>query len=238
MSKPIIYTKNLGTIDYKEAWDYQQSVHKELVDIKLANRKKEEKTVGKHRLILCEHPPVYTLGKSGSMDHLLLNEPELEERDISFYKINRGGDITHHGPGQLVAYPILDLDYFFTDVHLYVRKLEETIIQLLDSYGIKAGRIPDYTGVWIQQSEELWVKICAIGVHLSRWVTMHGLALNVNNDLDYFNQIIPCGIVDSNKEVTSIKKQLGHEVDMDELKSRFVKLFAQEFEANITSYDQ
>lgn len=217
----IVEYKGLGTIDYKECWDYQETLFKEVVDLKLANRDLPEAAhhPPKHYLIFCEHPHVYTLGKSGSEDNLLANQAKLEAEDATFYKINRGGDITYHGPGQLVGYPIFDLDHFFTDIHKYLRFLEESIIMTLAEYGIKAGRVDGWTGVWLDVDDmQKARKICAIGVKCSRWVTMHGFAVNVNSDLNYFKNIIPCGIQD--KAVTSLSNELGHEVDMEEFKAK------------------
>ena len=206
---------DLGTIDYQEAWDYQEKLFKEVIDIKLANRDKpdDQQIPTPNYLIFCEHPHVYTLGKSGSAQNLLLDAKGLEEKQATYYKINRGGDITYHGPGQLVCYPIIDLDNFFEDIHKYLRLLEEAIIVTLDHFGINAGRIEKLTGVWIDFDSEDSNgprnprKICAMGVRSSRWVTMHGLALNVNTNLEYFGNIIPCGIDD--KAVTSMEKELA-----------------------------
>ena len=206
---------DLGTIDYQEAWDYQEKLFKEVIDIKLANRDKpdDQQIPTPNYLIFCEHPHVYTLGKSGSAQNLLLDAKGLEEKQATYYKINRGGDITYHGPGQLVCYPIIDLDNFFEDIHKYLRLLEEAIIETLDHFGINAGRIEKLTGVWIDFDSEDSNgprnprKICAMGVRSSRWVTMHGLALNVNTNLEYFGNIIPCGIDD--KAVTSMEKELA-----------------------------
>ncbi len=226
--------KDLGVISYKKAWDFQQGLHNKLVDTKRENRKLKD--AGKellpveHHLIFCEHPPVYTLGKSGSSEHLLLNETGLEEKGIEFFKINRGGDITFHGPGQIVGYPIFDLDQFFTDVHKYVRFLEEAVIRTLAEYGIEGMQIKEYTGVWLP--EKGWIpkrKICAIGVHLSRWVTLHGFAFNINTDLTYFTNIIPCGINDKDKSVTSLAVELGMKVDMEEVKQKLKYHFAELF---------
>ena len=232
-SIPKVFINDLGRIDYQEAWDYQGVLHKSLIDKKLANRKIEETADREpviHHFLFCEHEPVYTLGKSGSIDHLLLNEQGLNEKGISFYKINRGGDITFHGPGQVVGYPIFDLDEFFTDVHQYVRYIEEVIIRMLAEYGIEGTREEGYTGVWLAADAVLPKrKICAIGVHLSRWVTMHGFALNVNTDLKYFNFIVPCGIKDDDKVVTTMALELGRPVDMEEVKAKIIKHFAQLF---------
>jgi lipoyl(octanoyl) transferase len=183
-------------------------------------------------LLFVEHPNVYTLGKSGDSSHLLINETQLEEKKATYYKINRGGDITYHGPGQLVGYPILDLDYFFTDIHKYLRLLEETIILTLDEYGIKAGRSKGETGVWLDEENVFKArKICAMGVRCSRWVTMHGWGFNVNSNLDYFKNIIPCGIQD--KAVTSLNKELGHDVDLNEVKQKLKKHFSQLFDCDL-----
>lgn len=234
-----VEVQNLGLKDYQEAWDYQEGIFKSVVDMKMANRNlpENEQLITPNRLLFVEHPHVYTLGKSGSAENLLLNEEGLKEKHASYYKINRGGDITYHGPGQLVVYPIIDLRNFFTDIHKYLRLLEEAVILTLADYGIKAGRIGKFTGVWIDVDEDkpedhIWNprKICAIGVKTSRWVTMHGLALNVSTDLSYFSNIIPCGIDD--KAVTSISHELGEKVDMAEvqtkLKNHLIDLFGME----------
>jgi lipoyl(octanoyl) transferase len=222
--------QDLGLIPYNEAWEYQDNLFQQVIARKVANRDlpEEEQQFTGNYFLFCEHPPVFTLGKSGDEEHLLLNNEGLAKQGIQYYKVNRGGDITHHGPGQVVGYPILDLDYFFTDIHKYLRLLEETIILALADYGIAAGRLPGATGVWLDADVPGRArKICAMGIRCSRWVTMHGFALNVNNNLDYFNHIIPCGI--SDKGVTSIQQELGHPVDMDEVKNRikghFLSLF-------------
>ncbi len=222
-----VIVQDLGLIDYQQAWDFQSERHRELIDVKKKNRRLRDENQPllpqNHYLLFCEHPPVYTLGKSGSTDHLLYSEKQLNEHQISFYKINRGGDITFHGPGQVVGYPIFDLDLFFTDVHRYVRYLEEAIIRTLADYNIQAGRVEGFTGVWLPANKVLPErKICAIGVHLSRWVTMHGFALNVNTDLKYFQHIIPCGISDAQKTVTSMQVELGERVDLTKVKGRLV----------------
>jgi len=217
-----------GLTDYKQAWERQEELFDSTVQKKIAIRNyqtvavspdgspNEAEDLTPNYLIFCEHPHVYTLGKSGKPEHLLLDENGLKEKKAVYYAINRGGDITYHGPGQIVSYPILDLDNFFTDIHLYLRTLEEAVILTLADYGLKAGRYTGYTGVWFDADNENARKICALGVRCSRWVTMHGLAFNVNTDLDYFNNIIPCGIDD--KAVTSMQKELGHEVDINEVK--------------------
>ncbi len=232
---PKVVYKDWGLISYQEAWDQQAVVQKKMIELKRNNRKLIEE--GKppkaqiHQLIFCNHPHVYTLGKSGSADHLLISEAEQKEHKVEYFKINRGGDITYHGPGQIVGYPIFDLDEFFTDVHKYVRFLEEAIIRLLALYDIKGDRIADYTGVWIIPEEESKPKrkICAIGVHLSRWVTLHGFAFNVNTDLSFFNHIVPCGINDADKEVTSLQKELGKELEEALVKKQLKNIFAELF---------
>ncbi|MFK7934154.1 MAG: lipoyl(octanoyl) transferase LipB [Saprospiraceae bacterium] len=230
--------QDLGQMPYKEAWEYQQRLHDEVKAKKLSNRKLEptDPTYQSyaHYLLFCDHPPVYTLGKSGSLDNLLLNEQQLAEQGFTFYKINRGGDITYHGPGQIVGYPIFDMDLFFTDIHKYVRYLEEAVILTLRDYGIESTRMKGYTGVWLMENEyEPLRKICAIGVHLSRWVTMHGFAFNVQPNLSHFNNIIPCGIKDDDKTVTSLEQELGKKVDIEEvkqiLKGHFAELFQYEY---------
>jgi lipoyl(octanoyl) transferase len=226
--------QDLGNMRYADAWDYQTKLHKELVDRKLRNRRLTEEQGAteslKHYLLFCEHPPVYTLGKSGSTDHLLLSESELEEQGFEFFKINRGGDITYHGPGQIVGYPIFDLDAFFTDVHKYVRYLEEAIIRTIAEYGLEGFRQKGYTGVWLDPGEgQPKRKICAIGVHLSRWVTMHGFAFNVNSNLTHFDHIIPCGIQEDDKEVTSLARELGYQLPLEEVKEKVRTHFAELF---------
>lgn len=231
-TRPRVSFRDLGLIRYREAWELQTDLHRHLVERKLANRTRRHGQVVPqvHHLLFCTHPHVYTLGKSGSLEHLLLGEDELRARGIEFFKINRGGDITYHGPGQVVGYPIFDLDEFFTDVHRYVRTLEEVIIRTLAEYGLQGMRIPKYTGVWLDATEVLpQRKICAIGVHLSRWVTMHGFAFNVNTDLTYFRHIVPCGIRDENKAVTSLSLELGKEVDESEVKAALKRHFAELF---------
>lgn len=221
-------------MDYKSCWDYQEQLFNEIIAQKVANRDLpiEEQKPTKNYLLFVEHPHVYTLGKSGNEKNLLINETELINKKANYYKINRGGDITYHGPGQLVAYPILDLDNFFTDIHQYLRYLEETIILTLKEYGIKAGRSKGETGVWLD-SDDIYKtrKICAMGVRCSRWVTMHGWGFNVNADLSYFNNIIPCGIQD--KKVTSLHTELGKEVNMNEIKEKLLHHFSNLFEAKI-----
>lgn len=225
---------DLGLMDYKQAWDYQESLFSEVVTTKVNNRNlpnNEQQTTSNY-LLFCEHPHVYTLGNTGDKEHLLISEKQLVEKNATYYKINRGGDITYHGPGQIVGYPILDLDNFFTDIHKYLRFLEEMVIRTLAEYGIEAGRSNGETGVWIEPGNPLKArKICAMGVRASRWVTMHGFALNVNVDLDYFGNIIPCGITD--KAVTSLDKELGRKVDEEEVKQKLKKHFADLFVCQI-----
>ncbi|MEO6038560.1 MAG: lipoyl(octanoyl) transferase LipB [Saprospiraceae bacterium] len=224
--------QDLGLADYRQTWDFQTSLLRALVDNKLANRHLAPQSYPQdHYLLLVEHPPVFTLGKSGSMDHLLLSEAELTERGIQFFPINRGGDITFHGPGQLVGYPILDLECFFTDVHRYVRNIEEVIIRTIADFGLQGYRIKDYTGVWVGgEAGAQHRKICAIGVHLSRWVTLHGWAFNVNTDLRYFDYMVPCGITDVDKTVTSMAAELGHAVDMEDVKRGLKRHFTEVFD--------
>ncbi len=228
---PKVVFQDLGLIDYKEAWDYQEKRFNEILDVKKNNRKKNRQDPTLSYLLFCEHPHVYTLGKSGDENNLLVNEDYLKSREATFYKINRGGDITYHGPGQIVGYPILDLDNFFTDIHKYLRYLEEAVILTLADYGIESTRSDGETGVWLDVGGEKARKICALGIRSSRWVTMHGFAFNVNCDLSYFGNIIPCGIVD--KSVTSMQKELSKEVDMQEvqhkLKGHLKKLFDFQF---------
>lgn len=229
-----VFLKDLGLMDYKECWNLQETLFNKVVSIKVNNRDLpiEEHKNQEHHFLFVEHPHVYTLGKSGDENHLLLNETQLHQQEASYYKINRGGDITYHGPGQIVGYPILDLDFFFTDIHKYLRLLEETIILTLAEYGIASGRSKGETGVWLEAENKLKArKICAMGVRCSRWVTMHGFALNVNCDLNYFDNIIPCGIKD--KTVTSLKAELGKVIDMDELKEKLKKHFEKLFECEL-----
>ena len=225
---------DLGLIDYKEAWDFQEKLFNRTIAQKIALRDNPEAEKTKNYLIFCQHPHVYTLGKSGEASHLLLNETSLKEKNATYYEINRGGDITYHGPGQLVVYPIFDLDYIFTDIHKYMRLLEEAVIQTLAHYGIEGGRYPGYTGVWLDADGPNARKICAMGVKCSRWVTMHGIGFNINSDLNYFSHIIPCGIED--KSVSSLQKELGRAVDMQEvtaiLQAKMAELFAYEYERN------
>ena len=212
MHQPIVKVRDLGLIDYKKAWDLQEELLKQAVDLKIENRKNNTAVLPEQHLLFCEHPHVYTLGKSGAEANLLLDQNHLDQIEAQFYKINRGGDITYHGPGQLVMYPILDLEQFFTDIHKYMRYLEEAVIQTLAHFGIEATRYDGLTGVWLDAERPNARKICAMGVKCSRWVTMHGIALNVDPDLTYFGNIVPCGIQD--KAVTSMSKELGMAIDI------------------------
>ena len=225
--------QDLGLKDYKETWDYQEKLFQGIIDIKIDNRKKDTSNKTPNYFIFVEHPHVYTLGKSGDLSNLLLNEAQLAQKGATFYKINRGGDITYHGPGQIVGYPILDLDNFFTDIHKYLRFLEEVIIKTLAEYGIKAERSDGETGVWLDVGTPFARKICAMGVRTSRWVTMHGFALNSNTDLGYFDNIIPCGI--KGKAVTSMEAELGEKVDLNEVKTKILKHFTELFEVAFIS---
>lgn len=240
MTKETVIFKDLGVMEYQAAWDYQEKLLKENVAVKsaafepqMAGAKTIEAPVGtKHYLLFVEHPPVYTLGKSGNKDNVLIGDEELKERNIQFFNTNRGGDITFHGPHQVVGYPILDLEKFYTDIGRYLRNLEEVIILTMAAYGIKGERSAGETGVWIDAGipgKER--KICAIGVRCSRWITMHGFAFNVNTDLSYFNHIIPCGIV--NKQVTSLEKETGRTMDMNEVKEKIKQNFAAVFNVEI-----
>lgn len=220
-----VFYKDLGLMDYQTAWDYQEALLRENVRIKTEVRQDIGTT---HHLLLVEHPPVYTLGKSGHMENVLIGEQRMRERGVQFFRTNRGGDITYHGPGQLVGYPILDLEKFYTDIGLYLRNLEEVTIQVLGEYGIPGGRSPGETGVWIEPGVKgRERKICAIGVRCSRWITMHGFALNVNTDLSWFGDIIPCGI--QHKQVTSMEKELGRTIDMGEVKAKWLQRFGEVF---------
>lgn len=234
MSRQPVTLHDIGTARYQPTWDYQEQLFTAVVETKVHNRDlpPNERLPVQHHFILVEHPPVYTLGKSGHMENLLLDEAGLKREGIEFFKINRGGDITFHGPGQIVGYPILDLDEFFTDIHRYLRYLEEVIIKTIAEYGLKGDRLPGATGVWLDPDDpDKARKICALGVRCSRWVTMHGFAFNVNTDLNYFKHIIPCGIDD--KDVTSMARELGHEVDMEEVKRNLLHHFEEQFGATI-----
>ena len=223
MPLPEVTIINLGLVDYKKAWDIQEKYFKQAIDRKIAIRNGENLRPPSNYLILCEHPNVYTIGKSGKEENLLLSSEEVKSKEASFYKINRGGDITYHGPGQLVVYPILDLDQFFTDIHKYMRFLEQAVINTLLKFGIQSSRIDGMTGVWIDSALPSARKICAMGVKSSRWVTMHGIGFNINTNLDFFSHIVPCGIDD--KAVTSMQKELGIEVDMQEVENIIIEEF-------------
>ncbi len=228
----VVEVKDLGLKDYKETWDYQELLFQRTVDLKIKNRREETVLPTPNHLLFVEHPHVYTLGKSGDIDNLLIDEKALAEKGAKFYKINRGGDITYHGPGQIVGYPILDLDNFFTDIHKYLRLLEEMVILTLAEYGLKAERSKGETGVWLDVGTPFARKICAMGVRASRWVTMHGFALNVNADLGYFDLMIPCGI--RGTAVTSLNVELGKKgVPLGEVKQKLLKHFLDLFEAEI-----
>lgn len=229
MNKKVIF-EDLGMIDYKRCWEYQEDIFAKTIETKTSNRRNSTTIETTNLLIFCEHPHVYTLGKSGDEKNLLVNEDYLKSRGATFYKINRGGDITYHGPGQIVGYPILDLENFFTDIHKYLRLLEEAVILTLKEYGLNGERSVGETGVWLDVETPKARKICALGVKTSRWVSMHGFAFNVNSDLSYFGHIIPCGITD--KQVTSLQKELEREVDMEgvkyKLKNHISNLFEME----------
>lgn len=234
-SQQIVRWKDLGLQRYKPVWDYQEQLMQQATDIKRAEfeRPAAERST-QHYLLLVEHPPVYTLGKSGHLENILITEDEMTARGIDYFKINRGGDITFHGPQQLVGYPILDLEKFYTDIGKYLRNLEEVIIKTIAFYGLKGERSSGETGVWIDPDKKgSERKICAMGVRCSRWITMHGWALNVNTDLDYFNHIIPCGIKD--KQVTSIEKELGRSVDFNEVKQVLLQKFAEVFDVELAA---
>lgn len=228
-----IKLQDLGTKDYKETWDYQEELFDAIIQIKRKNRKEDIQLETSNHFLFVEHPHVYTLGKSGDFNNLLLNEDQLKEKGITFHKINRGGDITYHGYGQIVGYPILDLDNFFNDIHKYMRFLEETIILVLAEYGLKGERSKGETGVWLDVGTPFARKICALGVRSSRWVTMHGFALNVNTNLGYFDHIIPCGI--RGKAVTSLEVEVGKKLNVDDVKRKILKHFAATFEAEFVT---
>lgn len=219
--------QDLGKIDYKEAWEYQEKLFAESIQRKIQKRNGETEKSTRNYLLFCEHPHVYTLGKSGNESHLLVQGDELSSLGATYYKINRGGDITYHGPGQLVAYPIFDLEYFFTDIHKYMRYLEEAVIRTIADYGVIGGRQEGFTGVWIEPETPKARKICAMGVKSSRWVTMHGIGFNVNTDLSYFSHIVPCGIED--KSVTSLELELNRPVELKEVKEKLKYYLAQLF---------
>lgn len=226
--KKTVQWVDLGSKDYKATWDLQERLFTSIAEVKSANRTADQPQPTANYFLFVEHPHVYTLGKSGDISHLLLNEEQLAAKGATFYKINRGGDITYHGPGQIVGYPILDLDNFFTDIHKYMRFLEEVIIRVLADYGIEAGRSEGETGVWLGVGTPFARKICAMGVRASRWITMHGFALNVNADLGYFDNIIPCGI--RGKGVTSMHVELGGLINEEEVKEKIRQHFCEQFE--------
>ncbi len=235
MNKKVIL-QDLGLKDYKDTWDYQELLFKQAIDLKIKNRREETELETPNHLLFVEHPHVFTLGKSGDLSNLLVDEKQLAEKGAKFYKINRGGDITYHGPGQVVGYPILDLDNFFTDIHKFLRFLEEMVILTLAEYGLKAERSKGETGVWLDVGTPFARKICAMGVRASRWVTMHGFALNINSDLGYFDLMIPCGI--KGKAVTSLNMELGKkEVSMAKVKEKLLKHFSQLFEAELVKQE-
>ncbi|QJP33042.1 lipoyl(octanoyl) transferase LipB [Nonlabens sp. Ci31] len=230
MNKKVNF-QDLGRKDYKETWDYQEELFKNVLNTKIKNRREDAGLETSNHLLFVEHDHVYTLGKSGDLENLLANKALLEKIGATFYKINRGGDITYHGPGQITGYPILDLDNFFTDIHKYLRFLEEIFIKILADYGLKGERSDGETGVWLDVGTPFARKICALGVRASRWVTMHGFAFNVNTNLGYFDHIIPCGIDD--KAVTSLATELKREVDLEEVKSKIKIYFTELFEAEL-----
>jgi lipoyl(octanoyl) transferase len=232
MNKSVIF-QDLGRKDYKEIWEYQEELFKDILDTKIKNRREDAGLETENHLLLVEHDHVYTLGKSGDVENLLANQELLKEIGATYYKINRGGDITYHGPGQITGYPILDLENFFTDIHKYLRFLEEIFIKILADYDLNGERSPGETGVWLDVGTPFARKICALGVRASRWVTMHGFAFNVNTDLGYFDHIIPCGIQD--KAVTSLQSELKREVDMEEVKQKIKYYFEELFEAQIVN---
>lgn len=231
-NKQVTY-QNIGKKGYKETWDYQDELFQAIIQTKMDNRRNETTTPTKNHFLFVEHPHVYTLGKSGDLSNLLLTEKQLTEKNATFYKSNRGGDITYHGPGQIVGYPIIDLDNFFTDIHKYLRFLEEAVILTLADYGLKSERSKGETGVWLDVGTPFARKICALGVRSSRWVTMHGFALNVNVDLGYFDNIIPCGI--KGKAVTSMEAELGEKININEVQQTILKHLASLFEWELVS---
>ena len=231
MKNKKIQVRDIGKLSFSDAWQYQEKIFKKIIDQKVQNRKLNEKIPTKNFLILTEHNHVYTIGKSGQISNLLIDKGELIKREIEFFKINRGGDITYHGPGQIMGYPIFDLDNFFTDINLYLRKLESVIINTLETYNLTGFTIKGETGVWVKDKDGLSKKICAFGIRASRWVTMHGLCFNVDPDLGYFNHIIPCGI--KNKGVTSLKEIKKENIDINEVKLRLVENFKLVFNAEI-----
>lgn len=229
--------RDLGNMEYREAWAFQEKLLRENTSIKSLKAKGEIVHDTSHHLLFCEHPPVYTLGKSGKEEHVLVSKDELKRRGIAYYPTNRGGDITFHGPGQVVGYPILDLEKFYTDIGKYLRNLEEVIILTMAEYGLKGERSIGETGVWLDPENKMKArKICAMGVRCSRWVTMHGFAMNVNTDLNYFTMIVPCGIAD--KQVTSLQKELGREINLGEVKEKIKSNFSKVFAVSLTGYQE
>ena len=231
MKNKKIILRDIGKSSFSDAWEYQEYIFKKIIDQKIKNRSNENKMETNNFLIITEHDPVYTIGKSGDISNLLLNDDEMKTQGIEFYKINRGGDITYHGPGQIMGYPIIDLDNFFTDINLYLRKLEEVIINTLKSYDLKGFTIKGETGVWVKDNNGLSKKVCAFGIRASRWVTMHGFSFNVYPELNYFKNIIPCGITD--KGVTSISELKNRNIEMNEIKQILYKNFAESFSAKL-----
>ena len=231
MKNKKIILRDIGKSSFSDAWEYQEDIFKKIIDQKIKNRSNENKMETNNFLIITEHDPVYTIGKSGDISNLLLNDDEMKTQGIEFYKINRGGDITYHGPGQIMGYPIIDLDNFFTDINLYLRKLEEVIINTLKSYDLEGFTIKGETGVWVKDNNGLFKKVCAFGIRASRWVTMHGFSFNVNPELNYFKNIIPCGITD--KGVTSVSELKNRVIEMNEIKQILYKNFAESFSAKL-----
>lgn len=231
MKNKKIILRDIGKSSFSDAWEYQEDIFKKIIDQKIKNRSNENKIETNNFLIITEHDPVYTIGKSGDISNLLLNDDEMKTQGIEFYKINRGGDITYHGPGQIMGYPIIDLDNFFTDINLYLRKLEEVIINTLKSYDLEGFTIKGETGVWVKDNNGLSKKVCAFGIRASRWVTMHGFSFNVNPELNYFKNIIPCGITD--KGVTSVSELKNRNIEMNEIKQILYKNFAESFSAKL-----
>ena len=231
MKNKKIILRDIGKSSFSDAWEYQEDIFKKIIDQKIKNRSNENKMETNNFLIITEHEPVYTIGKSGDISNLLLNDDEMKTQGIEFYKINRGGDITYHGPGQIMGYPIIDLDNFFTDINLYLRKLEEVIINTLESYDLEGFTIKGETGVWVKDNNGLSKKVCAFGIRASRWVTMHGFSFNVNPELNYFKNIIPCGITD--KGVTSVSELKNRNIEMNEIKQILYKNFAESFSAKL-----
>ena len=231
MKNKKIILRDIGKSSFSDAWEYQEDIFKKIIDQKIKNRSNDIKMETNNFLIITEHNPVYTIGKSGNISNLLLNDDEMKTQGIEYYKINRGGDITYHGPGQIMGYPILDLDNFFTDINLYLRKLEEVIINTLKSYDLEGFTIKGETGVWVKDNNGLSKKVCAFGIRASRWVTMHGFSFNVNPELNYFKNIIPCGITD--KGVTSVSELKNRIIEMNEIKQILYKNFAESFSAKL-----